>query len=371
MKPSSRLYPPLCPVRSFTLRVRPDTCNVLLRTRILRKKNGRQLHRSNLPSLEDRTTVAKGREPMQGDEKQQGNGGSTEAEDMDRRENVEETPEATKPASDEAVKQEEDTGTETTGEEVVPAQTGPFDEDDTDEAVERVLQQETPQLSPMERVLNVFFDPSAVAEDILRKPTWLIPFLFSVVLMVAGSIIAMPVMMDFQMDMARDALMERGVSGDQLDNILEQQRGFMPVSILVFGPLGLMFFVFIYTLLFVFIGNIILGGTRKFAHYWSLEWHTTVISMVGALLTNALVRVTGDMQGTKLGLGLLTRGDVESTAHKIASGFDLFTMWAGIAIGIGLAVFTKKSKTVGIAIGLGLYVGLTIVMNLLGGSWGM
>lgn len=256
-------------------------------------------------------------------------------------------------------------------EDVVPAQTRVEDLDDTDEAVERVIQEELPQLSPMERVLNIFFDPGNVSQDILRKPNWLIPFLFSVVLMIGGSILAMPVIVDFQLDIAREAMMERGMSGDQLESILEQQQKFMPVSIIVFGPLGLLFFVFIYTLLFTFVGNIILGASRKFAHYWSLEWHTTVIAMVGALLTNALIRVTGDVMGTKLGLGLLTRGDVESTTHKIASGFDLFTIWAGIAVGIGLAVFTKKSKAVGIAIGLGLYVGLTIVMNLVGGSWGM
>ena len=142
-----------------------------------------------------------------------------------------------------------------------------------------------------------------------------------------------------QMTQALQKQVDRGnLTQEQADDIVEKRSESMGPWMYLQPVIGMPLMRLIGALILLFIGNVLFGGSKRFAHYWSLALYGGVIAALGAIIMGVLVAIKGDIQGAQLGLGILTAGNPQSTIRIIISPW-LFRvlsllvapMWAKVA----------------------------------------
>lgn len=231
---------------------------------------------------------------------------------------------------------------------------------------------ETPMMGGFARIIGVFTEPDRVMRSVAEKPAWLLPciiLLLSTLLFVA---IAGDVLRDFALDQMRDKVNEMVAQGripaERSEQIIESQQGLVNTMLYVNPPIAVLFMRLLLTVLLLFLGNIILGGMKRFKHYWSLAFYGGMIAALAALISGVLIRLSGDMYGAQLGLGILARNNPDSTLFKILTVFNVFTIWEAVVVGIGLAVLANSKRSTGVVLMLIVYLGLGLFTSLLFGQ---
>ncbi len=230
-------------------------------------------------------------------------------------------------------------------------------------------------VNPYSRLVSVITEPTAAMRGALKKPgQWWVPLVLTVIGIVLFAILAGDVVRDFSIQKMQERFTQMVADGrltqDQADQFMERQShgGMMTIG-LYLGPIvNIFIFNFVLALLALLVGNVILGGNLKFGHYWTIIWWSSVIGFLSFLISGFLMNITGDIQGAQLGLGIITKANPESTAHKILQVFDVFRIWQAIVAGIGVAVAAKVSNGKGIVWMLVVFLGLSIIMSLLLGG---
>lgn len=231
-----------------------------------------------------------------------------------------------------------------------------------------------PVLNPVSRLIAVITDPVGAMKGVREKGGWVIPMIVILVGIGLFFVIAGDVVTDFAKDKMREQftqMVEQGrMSQEQADTIYARQTSGNTMAIfMMINPIIATFLMkLIMAALMILGGNIIFGGSARFGRYWSMMWYAGVIGAIGMVVSAILINVTGDMQGAQLGLGILTKSDPTSTAHKIAQAFGVFSIWEGIVAGIGVSVLANTSRGKGIAFGLFVYIGLALITSLLAGQ---
>jgi hypothetical protein len=224
------------------------------------------------------------------------------------------------------------------------------------------------------RIVGVFMDPVRAMGDVVFKRGWLAPFLFFLIALTVFNLVAGDIMAEYGMEQGRERIQnmvaEGRISQDQADQIMEQQMGGNVMKVMMFvNPLiAVMLLKLIIALIAMLVGNILLGGNMKYKNYWSTVWYASVIGSLAMIITSILVSVTGDVQGAQLGLGILTKADPTSTAHKIAQVFNVFTLWEATILGIGVAKLAKAPLVKGIVWMLIFQIGIGLATSLLFGQ---
>jgi len=229
--------------------------------------------------------------------------------------------------------------------------------------------------NPFSRLISVITEPSAAMRGALAKPgQWWVPLLLTILGLIIFMVIAGDVVHDFsiqQMQNRVGEMVEQGrLTQEQADQVVERQSNgtFMKLG-LYLGPIINTFIMkFIMTLLALLVGNVILGGSMKFGHYWSILWWAGVISFISFVLSAILMNMTGDIYGAQLGLGIISKADPQSTLHKILQVFDIFRIWEAVVAGIGVAIAAKVDAKRGILWMLVVFLGLTLITSLLTGT---
>lgn len=224
---------------------------------------------------------------------------------------------------------------------------------------------------PLARILSIVTNPVAAMRGASAgKSDWWVPLVFVLVCVVIFNLLASDVIMDFSASQMRERITEMVNDGritqDQADNIIEQQTGGNAMKIGVWvGPIVNIFIMkFVFTLLALLVGNVVLGGNSKFGNYWNIVWWAGVIGGLGMILSGFLMNMTGDIQGAQLGLGVLTKANPDSVAHKIAQVFNIFSIWEAIILGFGVAAAANVKQSKGVTWMVIVYLGLSLIVSL-------
>ena len=226
-------------------------------------------------------------------------------------------------------------------------------------------------VNPFSRLISVITEPSAAMRGAIQKPAqWWVPLVLTIIGVLIFTAIAGDVVRDFSLQKMQEQFTQMVTDGrltqEQADTIYQKQsQGALMTIGMYLGPIINSFiFYFVLTLLALLVGNVILGGNMKFGHYWAIIWWSSVIGFISMVISGILMKITGDIYGAQLGLGILTKSDPTSVAHRILSAFDIFRIWQGIVAGIGVAIAAKVSNSKGIIWMLVVFLGLTIVLSL-------
>jgi hypothetical protein len=226
---------------------------------------------------------------------------------------------------------------------------------------------------------GIFADPRSTFEEIagylhLPHPTdrektvdrtrWWLPVLVVVVVSVGVAAYTVPnIVMPGQADMIRSAVLDRGGTTEQAEQAIKMAGAVGIPSGIVGAAVGT------FVILFIVAGVIhglsrLFGGKGKFRTARAIVAYSMLVSALGTLIKLPLMvaRKTVMVEtGPTLFFPNLEPSD---RLYKFLSGFDVFTLWWIVLLGIGLAVGYRLPKARAIVVVLILWV-LSVALSML------
>jgi len=198
-------------------------------------------------------------------------------------------------------------------------------------------------LNPIQRVIGVFFSPKKTFEDIDRKPDWVVPFALILIIMLAFTLVTMPITMPEQMEKQRDRMEERGMSQEQIETGINAGEKIGKIIGPIGAVVGTTIWLLIFTLILWFVGNIVLGGQTTFMKMFSVNNYSSLVGMLGLLLTLPIV-LTKKTANVHFSLASFLPDDQSKTIlYQVLKAFGLFSIWQFVVLAIGFAVIYKFS----------------------------
>lgn len=218
-------------------------------------------------------------------------------------------------------------------------------------------------ISPLGRIIGVFFSPKPTFEDIGRKPSWLLPVALMTVLGLAVAF-ALNQRVDWR-DIAGKRIEASSrasqLSQEQKDRQIEMGAKISPVISYCFGLLGPVLITLIVGGVMLGAFNLLGGANANFRVSFGIVSHAFVVSILSSLLFILVLYLkppgTVDVENpvaTNLG-SFLPEGTAKWLV-TLGTGIDLVTFWILILIGIGFAAFNPRKLKTGSAIGIAFVV---------------
>lgn len=237
--------------------------------------------------------------------------------------------------------------------------------------------EKAPALSPLARVIGIFYRPVAVMEDLRRRPTSLLALL---ILIIGSNLAFAPVAMtflDWQIDQAYEANDARPEDIDELVSFLDDH----PAAIQVILHIGVTFQVMV--VLLVWAGLYHLSASMffqppesrdppGFRHAYAQAVHAGLVNIPAGFLLAGIVAVQGEfVQG--LSLALLLPLDPLSAQYVAADWVSPFNFWwiglLGVACAVNYRVPLGRALIVPIGVSLVFRI-IQVLMASLGGGAG-
>lgn len=229
------------------------------------------------------------------------------------------------------------------------------------------------EMGVFSRIVGIFTSPRETFESIDQRPTWLVPFLIVVIVMIVLQFLVMDIAMkDRLADMeARD------MPAEQYERASNQMESWKYVGFAV-TPVGILVVWAIIAGILLFGGNTMMGGETKFKKVFSVIAWSGLIGLVGEIIKTFLILSKGTSRGVVLSLAFVLPtpelGQSPPILYRFLSQFNLFTIWELILWIIGLAVIyhftTKKSATLVLSLWV-IWIVISVTLgSVLGGMFG-
>lgn len=204
-------------------------------------------------------------------------------------------------------------------------------------------------ISPFGRVIGVFFSPKATFEDIVRKPSWLLPFAIFIALVVAVCV-SINLRMNWhdyigqQIDKSPQASQ---LSAEQRDQRIEAGVKLAPAFTYVFGTGLQIIIVFAVTLVMWGAYSLVGGVSTNFSTALGITSHAFMTSLVSSplFILTAFLKPYGtlDLENPLASnLAVLLPEDSAKWLVALGKSFDIFVFWILILLAIGFAAVNPK-----------------------------
>jgi hypothetical protein len=235
------------------------------------------------------------------------------------------------------------------------------------------------KLSSWGRVFGVLFSPKATFEDIVRKPSWLLPVLIIVVL---GAVVAFGINQKMNWREYMSQQIEKNAAAAQLSNEQKEQRiaagaKFAPLSAYIFGIPAPVIVVLVVALIMWGAYNLLGGASVNYKTALSIVSYAYVPLIIGNLIFLLVLLLkpygTLDLENpVATNLAALLPEDSAKWLLALGKNIDIIVLWVTALIAIGFAVASPKKlkggKPYAIAFGMlavwvVLRVGLAFVFS--------
>lgn len=204
-------------------------------------------------------------------------------------------------------------------------------------------------ISPFGRVIGVFFSPKATFEDIVRKPSWLLPVLLTTILSIGVSVsinqrINWREFMSQQIEKSPRAAQ---LSAEQKQQQIEAGAKFSPPFTYAIGVCAPILLVLIIGLIMWGVYSLLGGISTNFSTAFSITAHAFLTGLVSSpllILTLFLKPFgTADLENPLASnLAALLSDDAAKWLVAFCKSIDLFTFWTLILLAIGFAAVNPK-----------------------------
>lgn len=223
------------------------------------------------------------------------------------------------------------------------------------------------KISVMGRVVAVFSNPSKAFVGLGTYKDWLIPLLIIIVVAIGRQF----VMQDLETSAVKDRIMRNEqIPEEQKTAILEQiEQGANDPSAMIKNIAGIVIMTFIFTLivggLYLFTGNIIMGGTADYSSMLSVYALGSLIFIPEHIVKTALALSKGSTAVyTSLAI-LFDPAESSTLLFTLANAIDVFSIWKLAVWAIGFGVVYKFNQTKSwIAVGIWYVVGILVFWGL-------
>jgi Yip1 domain len=221
----------------------------------------------------------------------------------------------------------------------------------------------TANISPIGRIFGVLFSPKSTFEDIVRKPSWLLPFVIFIALVIAVCVCLNMRMnwRDYVSQQIEKSPQAAQLSADQKEQRVEAGAKMAPTFTYVFG-IGLQVIIFFALALIMWGAYSLLGGvSTNFTTAMGITAHAFMTSIVSSPLFILILFLkpygTVDLDNPlATNLAVLLPEDSAKWLMALCKSFDIFVFWILILLAIGFTAINPKklkgAKPFAIAFGL-------------------
>jgi hypothetical protein len=208
-------------------------------------------------------------------------------------------------------------------------------------------------ISPIGRIFGVFFSPKATFEDIVRKPSWIVPtaliLLFSLVAIIALN--SHFNWRDYISQQIEKSPRAAQLSAEEKERQVEMSAKVSPVFAYVFGLVLPICGLLVIALVLLGAYNIMAGAGTNFKTSLAIVSHAVIpASIVGTILfvTVLFLKPVGmfDLENpVATNVAALLSDDASKWLVALGKNIDLLEFWKLILLSIGFAaVYPKKLK---------------------------
>jgi Yip1-like protein len=218
-------------------------------------------------------------------------------------------------------------------------------------------------LGPMGRIMGVFFSPKATFEDIVRKPSWVVPVVLLTVLSLCVSF-AINQRINWREFMSQQIEKSPGaanMSAEQKEQRIEGGAKFSPPFTYAIGFLGPILATMVVALVMWGGYNLLGGANTNFGTSLGVTSHAFLTGLVSSPLFILILYLrpygTVDLDNpVAANLAAILPEDSAKWLVALGKSIDLFSFWTLILLAIGFAATNprklKVSKSFSIAFGI-------------------
>jgi hypothetical protein len=234
-------------------------------------------------------------------------------------------------------------------------ESGESEPESADEILERISEKEpevpVEDMNVGQRVIGIFTGPTKVFQYLRAKPDIWTPIIIAVIISLLTSFFVYDIAINDQIvryeenDNLPDEQKERII--DELEASREGPRKLIYTA--VFPVLAVLIIFVLVSAIFLFIGNVLLGGKAKFKQVLSAYGYSYLI--LALLATIVKLPLWLSKQTMKIDLSpavFMAQSASESALYNFVSSLDLFNIWFVLVFGLGLSVIYGFSKLKGL-----------------------
>lgn len=217
-----------------------------------------------------------------------------------------------------------------------------------------------PSLGPLARVTGVFFSPKPTFDDIVRKPSWLLPVLLLTFLslVVSFTINQRTNWREFMADQIDESPAGAQLSPEQREQRIEAGAKFSPPFTYAIGLLGPIIAFLIVALVMWGAYNLLGGANTHFSTSFAITTHAYLTGLVSSVLFLLVLLLkppgTVDLQNpVATNVATFLPADSAKWLVALCKSLDIFSFWTLLLLAIGFAATNprklKGSKSLSIA----------------------
>jgi hypothetical protein len=223
-----------------------------------------------------------------------------------------------------------------------------------------------------QNLIDVYFSPREAFTRIVRNPSFLLPLVGYVILVLGFTGIWMSRMdaREFMKVQIEESGQADRIPAEQREAIIEQQAKWMPVFAWVMGPVGVAVTLLAIAGALMFIYRFFYSSEVTFRQAFTIvTWIFFAVGLVTTPLLLLVLQLKGDwninpQEAIQANLGLLLE---KSSAAKplwaLLSSIDLFSLWMSFLLAVGFGVASRKptgSAIWGVAVPWAIFVLLKV-----------
>ena len=204
-------------------------------------------------------------------------------------------------------------------------------------------------ISPLGRIIGVLFSPKVTFEDIVRKPSWVLPVVLSTVMGILATA-ALNQRVDW-----RDVISQQIEKSPRAGNLSAEQKqqqiefGSKISANLVYavGVVGSILFAVIVAAVMMLAYNLLAGAGASFSQSFGIAAHTLVTGLVSTpiFLLVLFLKPKGTIDAENPVVTNLAAFLPEESAKwlvALCKSIDIFTIWTLVLLAIGFAAVNPK-----------------------------
>jgi Yip1 domain len=205
------------------------------------------------------------------------------------------------------------------------------------------------KISPMGRVIGMFFSPKATFEDIARKPSWLLPVVISTILGIISTVALNQRVnwREYVLQQIEKSPRAAQLSAEQKEHQADLSAKITTNVVYGVGVIGSVMFALIVGAVMMLAYNLLGGAKATFAQSFGIAAHTLALGLISTpiFLLVLYLRPAGTLDPDNpvaTNLAAFLPEDSAKWLVSLGKSLDIFTIWTLILLAIGFAAVNPK-----------------------------
>ena len=231
-------------------------------------------------------------------------------------------------------------------------------------------------MSGLSRVFGVFFSPKATFEDIVRKPSWVLPFVLVTVFSIGVSFAINQRInwREFMSQQIEKSPRAANLSAEQKQQQIEGGAKISPIFTWAIGVCGPILFMLVIALVMWGAYSLLGGASTNFGTAFAITAHAALVGLVSSTLFILILFLkpygTVDLENpVATNIAAFLPEDSAKWLVALLKSIDIFTFWTLILLAIGFAATSPKKLKGGKAFTVAFSVWAVWVVCRVGWAW--